>query len=93
MHGACGVSLTVPQGVPKPLSFNLSLTLDPDRWAPFRPKVLHLMGDAEDLGGAKRLAGQMGKRALEGDMRTAPVALFTASTDPRAVSCTRSVRL
>lgn len=73
------------QGVAKPLYLNASLSLDPKRWAAFLPKVLHVTGNASSLGGEPRTAGLQGRRALEIDMRAAPVAAFLASSDPRAV--------
>ncbi len=73
------------QGVPKPLYFNVSLGVSRERWLAFLPKVLHVMGDAEGLGGTLRTDAAAGRRTLESDMRRAPVAAFAASSDPRVV--------
>jgi hypothetical protein len=55
------------------------------RWDRFKDKVLHLVADGQDLSGAARESALRGKRDIEADMRTSPLAQFAASSgwDPR----------
>jgi hypothetical protein len=74
------------QGVPKPLYLNASMAAGSTRWARFAPKVLHVMGSVEALGGARQAAAaQAGDRSLERDMRSAPLRALLTSDDPRTM--------